>query len=575
MKLSIGIKIGTGFALALVLLTILGVTSYRSVNNLIEAAAARAQTYNVLQRMDDVLSLLQHAETGQRGYLITGQESYLEPYHAAVKEGGEVINSLRKLTADNAAQQRRLDALQPLIASKLDTLKATIDLRKSKGFDAASQVLLSGKGQQAMDSIRQGVAEMEDEERTLLKVRDQRVHADAATAVATLVYGIPLAFLLVAVAGFVITRNIAEPLKQITEGATLIASGDLSVTLAADGRTDEVGVLTRAFVRMTESLQGMADAATLIAASDLRVKVHPQSGKDVLGNAFAAMVTNLREVMRQTSEGINVLTSAASEITASTSQVAAGSAETAVAVSQTTATIEEVKQTAQVSAQKAKYVAESARKSEQISQGGKKSMAESIEAMHRIQAQMASMAQSIVRLSEQSQAIGEIIATVGELAEQSNLLAVNAAIEAAKAGDQGKGFAVVAQEVKSMAEQSKQATTQVRTILGDIQKATSSAVMATEQGSKAVEAGVKLSGEVGESIRLLAESIAESAQAASQIAASAQQQLVGMDQVVLAMQNINQASTQNAASTRQAETAAQNLQGLGQTLKQLVEQYRV
>ncbi len=113
--------------------------------------------------------------------------------------------------------------------------------------------------------------------------------------------------------------------------------------------------------------------------------------------------------------------------------------------------------------------------------------------MKRIQTHMDSIAASIVRLSDQSQAIGEIIASVNDLAEQSNLLAVNAAIEAAKAGEQGKGFAVVAQEVRSLAEQSKQATAQVRNILGDIQKATSAAVMATEQGSKAVEAGVKQS----------------------------------------------------------------------------------
>ncbi|MDO8706310.1 MAG: methyl-accepting chemotaxis protein, partial [Sulfuricaulis sp.] len=179
-------------------------------------------------------------------------------------------------------------------------------------------------------------------------------------------------------------------------------------------------------------------------------------------------------------------------------------------------------------------------------------------------------AESIVRLSEQSQAIGEIIATVNDLAEQSNLLAVNAAIEANKAGEQGKGFAVVAQEVKSLAEQSKQATAQVRTILGDIQKATSTAVLATEQGNKAVEAGVKQTTETGESIRLLADSIAEAAQAATQIAASSQQQMVGMDQVALAMENIKQASVQNVAGTKQAEAAAQNLHELGQKLNDLI-----
>jgi methyl-accepting chemotaxis protein len=164
---------------------------------------------------------------------------------------------------------------------------------------------------------------------------------------------------------------------------------------------------------------------------------------------------------------------------------------------------------------------------------------------------------------------------VNDLAEQSNLLAVNAAIEAAKAGEQGKGFAVVAQEVKSLAAQSKQATAQVRSILDDIQKATSAAVVAHERGSKAVEAGVKLSGAVRESIRALADSIEEAAQAATQIAVSAQQQLVGMDQVALAMQSTEQASAQNVACTKQTESAAQHLHELGLKLKHLVKQYQV
>ncbi len=284
---------------------------------------------------------------------------------------------------------------------------------------------------------------------------------------------------------------------------------------------------------------------------------------------------SLHLLMRETQETVTVLSLSTAEITAATTQVASGSAQAASALTETTATIEEVKQAAQVSTQKARHVSESAQKTAQISQSGRKSVEESIEVMHRIQEQMESIAESIVRLSEQGQTIGEIIATVGDLAEQSNLLAVNAAIEAARAGDQGRGFAVVAQEVKSLAEQSKQATAQVRTILGDIQKATSAAVMATEQGSKAVEAGVKQSNEAGESIRSLTESISESAQAVTQIAASSQQQLIGMDQVALAMENIKEASSRNVASTKQAETAAQNLHELGQKLKQLVEQYRV
>jgi len=149
------------------------------------------------------------------------------------------------------------------------------------------------------------------------------------------------------------------------------------------------------------------------------------------------------------------------------------------------------------------------------------------------------------------------------------------AIEAAKAGEQGKGFGVVAQEVRNLAEQSKQATIQVRGILSDIQKATNAAVMVTEQASKAVEAGVKQSVQAGESVQKLGESVADAAQAATQIAASSQQQMAGMDQVAQAMESIKTASTQNVASTKQTETAARNIGELGLKLEQLVALYKV
>ena len=283
---------------------------------------------------------------------------------------------------------------------------------------------------------------------------------------------------------------------------------------------------------------------------------------------------NLRQVMLEVQESVNILAPATTEILSITGQVAAAASETATAVSETTTTVDEVKQTTIMSNQKAQYVAEIAQKTAQASEAGRKSVSESIEVMNRIREQMESIAESIIRLSEQGQTIGEIIATVNDLAEQSNLLSVNAAIEAARAGEQGKGFAVVAQEVKSLAEQSKQATGQVRAILGDIQKATNSAVMATEQGNKAVEAGVAQSRQAGETINLLADSISSAAQASTQIAASSQQQLVGMDQIVVAMDNIKTASSQNVEGAKQTESSAQNLNELGQKLKKLLEQYK-
>ena len=267
---------------------------------------------------------------------------------------------------------------------------------------------------------------------------------------------------------------------------------------------------------------------------------------------------------------IGTLASACSEILTATTQQASGTAEEAAAVQETSTTVDEVKQTAQVAMQKAKAVAETGQKTAQVSQDGRRSVEESIKGIQETKGRMEALAERILALSEQAQAIGEIIATVNDLAEQSNLLAVNAAIEAAKAGEAGKGFAVVATEVKGLAELSKQATAQVRTILNEIQRATQAAVMAAEQGVRASEAGVGLAAKAGETIRLLNDSLTESAQAAQQILVSAQQQAAGMDQVALAMQNIHQSSSQNMVSTRQVERAAQDLNELARRLTTLV-----
>jgi len=371
------------------------------------------------------------------------------------------------------------------------------------------------------------------------------------------------------------SKSLTRPMAKVVSAAEQIAEGDLSVHISDDNRPDEIGMLARSFMKMTQSLQEKAELFQQIAAGNLTVEVKTPADKDVIGKAFAAMVTALRGEMQAIREAVNVIASSASQISASTTELASAASQTASAVSETTSTVEEVKQTAHLSTQKAKYVFDSAEKASDVSQQGRKAVDLAVEGMNFIRTQTDSISESIMKLSERSQAIGEIIASVNDIADQSNLLAVNAAIEAAKAGDQGKGIAIVAQEVRNLAEQSKQATAQVRTILNEIQKAVGEVVMSTEQEIKAVETGMRQTSEAGESFRHLAETIEESAQAATQITASSQQQLVGMDQVVLAITNINQASSQNVAGAKQVETAAQNLHDLGQQLKQLIDRYRL
>jgi methyl-accepting chemotaxis protein len=282
-------------------------------------------------------------------------------------------------------------------------------------------------------------------------------------------------------------------------------------------------------------------------------------------------ITISRDVARRLKQVISRLSTSTAEMLSVTSQVAAGAVQTATAISEAATTVDEVRQTSLLASQKATSVSDSAQNADGVADAGRRAVTETLEGIQRIQDQMAVVADSVVRLSEQTEAVGEIISTSNDIAEQSNLLSVNAAIEAAKASDQGKGFSVVAEEIKNLAMQSKQGVVQVRSILNDIQQATAAAVMAAEQSGKAINDGARQAAESSVAIESLAESVAAAAQSAMQIVASSQQQLVGMDQISEAMSSIDQASAQNAAGARQMEVEVQHLRELAHAMRSMIE----
>ncbi len=403
--------------------------------------------------------------------------------------------------------------------------------------------------------------------------------------------------------------QIAKPIKQITEMAQAVADGNLMVEAQIKSK-DETGVLAAAFNQMTSNLRQriqaeqeasekaaqLADAereqkeylentidnylafVERVAEGDLTTRLSLNGDSDaltILGRNLNSMVERLGEMTAQIREATAHISAAAAEILSATTQQASGANEQSAAISQTSTTIDEVKTIVEQSFSKAQAVAERAQRTSEVSQAGQRAVADTVESMEQIKEKVEGIAENILALSEQTQQIGEITATVNEIASQSNLLALNASVEAARAGEHGKGFAVVAVEVRNLAEQSRQATAQVKAILNEIQRATNAAVMATEEGTKGVDAGAQLTGQAGETIQQLASSIVESASAAQQIVASAQQQTTGMEQIALAMENINQATMQSLASTRQAEKAARDLSAVAQQMEALVTRYKL
>ncbi|HVW35780.1 MAG TPA: PAS domain S-box protein [Pirellulales bacterium] len=250
---------------------------------------------------------------------------------------------------------------------------------------------------------------------------------------------------------------------------------------------------------------------------------------------------------------------------ATMTQQADGAREQAAAVSQTAATAKAVSQAAEQAAEGAKSVSASVGRTAETGRAGRKAVEDSIAGLGQVREQVESNAANIAVLAEHAQAIVEIISSVNDIAEQTHLLALNAAIEAARAGEHGKGFSVVAAEIKSLAEQSKKATSEVRRILGEIQKATNVAVVSMDEVTKSVTATVRVSAEAGETIRTLSDTLVEVAQAASRIVAAAEVQATAMTQIKQATTHIDEVAQQN-------QTAAQNQKGAAEHLRELAAQ---
>ncbi len=307
-----------------------------------------------------------------------------------------------------------------------------------------------------------------------------------------------------------------------------IATGSLDLPIDIRSR-DEIGQLADQFRGMVAYLGKIAAVARAIVEGDLTPAVQPHSAQHVVGGAFQTMVQRMRELTLEMQHGAQSLSAAGQQLRAAIGEYTTGAQQQSAAIAETMATVDQVRVSAQQASETAHLVSQSAAKASRVSVAG-------VEAV------------------------------------SQTTVALNTAIEASRAGEHGRGFAVVAAEIRVLAEQSKTATARVRTLLGDIQRATQQAELATEQGTADAARGSQLVAPAGQTIDDLAHVIVETAQAAQQIGVAGRQHEVGMEQIASAMANIGQVTTHNLRVTRESQGASDQL---ADRLDRPVARYRV
>lgn len=478
-----GRKIALGFALSFMLLLGIGTVSYRSIDAMTRTSYLATRSHQVLEQVALLVSEVTEVESSARGFSQSGDERFLEPFAASVDKLAGVRHSLRELTADNPAQQRRLDAAGPLVDAKVSFMKKVIETRRQGGLEAAIKLVAGGEGRQVMDELRRYTGQMEQEERDLLKQRSDEVEAASGGARNTIIGGTLLCLLVVSAAGVLLTRSL----------------------------TQQIAAAVQHVQRSSNELQSAAH------------------------------------------------------------QQAAGARESSTAMAEITTTITELLATSQQIAESAQRVAGIAEQTASAARLGDGTVRSASEAIVGIRQQVDMVVGHMLDLGRKSQQIGAVLDIVSELAEQTNILAINATIEASGAGDAGKRFGVVADEIRKLADRVAAATKEIRALIDDVRGAVNTTVMATETGSKAVDAGSRDFGAVAAAFGEIGKLVSTTTEAAREIELSTKQQASAVEQVNIAITNTAQATRETEASSGQTFQTASQLAGLSKELLRLVQ----
>jgi methyl-accepting chemotaxis protein len=455
----------------------------------------------------------------KNGYLPTHNSKYSKPL-TGDKETDKVGNRTKRLFNDPvglAAAKNTQESLKQVYAR--DT--------GEKMWDISAPVMVKGKH---WGGFRIGVS-MVKTEKKISELKTQIIIAMLLMQLAS------------SITNYLVVSRYTRPLLRLTLVARRIADGNLDEEVPVESR-DEIGILAEAFNKMTT-----------VIVKNLKVEIDKSN----------RLIASIKDAIVH-------LSSSANEMMAISVQQSSGSSEQAAAVQEVTTTSEEIAITAKQITVNAVSVEKMAESTNQSCLAGTGEVSNAINGMSLLKTQVQSIAESMLKLGDNSQKIGGIVEIIDEISDQTNLLALNAAIEAAGAGEAGKRFAIVAQEVRRLAERTVEATRQIKGLIEEIQKATNSTIMVTEEGTKAVDSAAQLVDKVQLSFGSIINLVEGTAQSAKEITLSTQQQTSACEQMAETMTEVRDVAQQVAGSARETERAISEIIALTEKLQELIEE---